>query len=76
MVAAVMPARDLLKGLPPLTPAAPLAKRLGGSNKMLIRWAAQGLFPRPIKIGKRKRFKTSDVAAYLDAMEREAVVVA
>jgi prophage regulatory protein len=47
-----------------------ITKKLGISRKTLDNWVKKGLFPSPIKIGRRIFWKESEIEAYLESTRR------
>lgn len=54
-----------------LLPLQETARRLCVSRETLYRWINQGIFPEPIKQGRRSFYALSDVEAYLGKLKRK-----
>jgi len=48
-----------------------VAKRLCLSTRAVYRLIADGVLPRPVKLGGASRFYESDVQAYLEALRKQ-----
>lgn len=59
----------LLAHLAPYSNATELGRAVGVSPETIKQWADAGLFPKPIQLGRRLRWVTAEVVAYLEQQE-------